>query len=182
MGSRIYTKTGDAGTTALYGGARISKASLRVDAYGSMDEANTFVGAARALTDDPRLAAVLEHVMHKLFNCASLLAHPRGMTPRVSIAEKDVSRLEEGIDSFEAHTGPLAGFVLPTGTPLAAQLHMARTVCRRAERRIVALDAEEPVDPMVLRFVNRTSDVLFAAARYANHIGNHHDTPWDSNR
>ena len=182
MGSRIYTKSGDKGETSLVGGVRISKASHRVDAYGSIDETNAFVGAAFAMTDDIQLVNILEFAMHKLFNCSSTLAHPAGVPSKVCISSADIEFLEKSIDSLESASGPSRGFVLPTGCPLAAQLHMARTVCRRAERRLVTLNAEEVIDENLLRFVNRLSDLLFAAARYANYIGSHPEILWDFDR
>lgn len=180
MGSRIYTKTGDFGETSLVGGARVSKTSLRVDAYGSVDETNAFVGAAYALTEDSQLRRIFEFVMHKLFNCSSLIAHPVDVPSKIRIAPEDIAILEESIDTLEQCTGPIEGFLLSTGCPLAAQIHMARTVCRRAERRLFALHNEETVDEHILCFVNRLSDLLFAAARYANHIHSYPEVLWDS--
>ena len=182
MASKIYTRTGDFGETALVGGTRISKASLRVDAYGAMDETNTVVGAAFARCEDMQLCRILEFVMHKLFNCSSLLAHPVAIASKVRITSKDIEFLEDSIDSLQSATDPIRGFALPTGCDLAACLHMARTTCRRAERRLVTLHRKEPVDECLLRFVNRLSDLLFAAARYANHIASQPDILWDSGR
>ena len=181
MTSKIYTRTGDAGTTGLFGGERVSKADPRVEAYGTVDEANAFVGAARALVEDADLGDMLDFVMHKLFNCSSALAHPPCETPKTNIVAEDIEKLEAATDRFMAAAGPIGGFVLPTGTRTASSLHLARTVCRRAERRIVALFDQAPSDPMVLKFINRASDFLFAAARYANKIDGLGDIFWNSN-
>ncbi len=182
MNTKIYTRTGDSGETSLVGGSRISKSSRRVEAYGAIDETNAFVGAALAITSDSPLRQILEFVMHKLFNCSSVLAHPAHVPATVAITPENVTFIEKSIDSMEAATGPSRGFVLPTGCPLAAQLHMARTVCRRSERRLFALNAEEPVDENVLCLINRTSDLLFAASRYANYLAQLNDIPWNSSR
>jgi cob(I)alamin adenosyltransferase len=180
--SKIYTKSGDDGTTDLFGGTRVSKADIRVEAYGTIDEANTFIGAAMTQIEDDALSLLLEFVMHKLFNCSSALAHPPDVTSQSTIRKEDLATLEQAIDSFMNAAGPITEFVLPTGTPAASSLHVARTVCRRAERRLVALNQLEPVNPLILKFINRISDFLFAASRYANKIGNKSDLPWNSKR
>jgi cob(I)alamin adenosyltransferase len=180
MGSTIYTRTGDAGETSLVDGRRVPKTSPRVEAYGTVDEANSWVGAARAFATDPLLARALEFLQHRLFNCSSNLATPADASatpPR--IAAEDVDFLERAIDRFEQTTGPLKNFVVPGGSQAAGLLHVARTVCRRAERRVVALAAAEEVDPLVRKFVNRSSDFLFAAARYANAVEKRGDVSWD---
>ena len=182
MTSKIYTGTGDSGTTALYGGSRVSKASPRVEAYGTVDETNAFVGTARSLVEDEWLGSLLDFVMHKLFNCSSTLAHPPDLVSRTHILEADIETLEQAIDDCMARSGPLTGFILPTGTRTASTLHLARTVCRRAERRIVALGSTEPIDPLVLKFINRTSDFLFAAAIYVNKYSDIDDILWDSEK
>jgi cob(I)alamin adenosyltransferase len=180
MSSSIYTRSGDKGQTSLVDGSRLPKDSKRVTAYGTVDEANSWVGAARSAGADPLLDEVLELVQHRLFNCSSNLATPpdAGFAPP-TIAEEDVEFLERAIDRFEETTGALTHFVLPGGTPAASFLHLARTVCRRAERHIVSLAAEELVDPQVQKFVNRASDLLFAAARYANAVAGRSDPGWD---
>ena len=159
----------------------MAKDAARVEAYGTVDEANSWVGAARAFASDPLLLSVLTFLQHRLYNCASNVATPAGASldpPHVT--GEDVSALEAAIDAFEARTGPIRGFVLPGGTRAAGLLHVARTVCRRAERCLVTLAADEPVEAEVLRFVNRASDVLFAAARYANAVDGDGDLAWDS--
>ncbi len=180
MSSTIVTRGGDGGTTSLADGRRVPKTDLRVEAYGTVDEANSWVGAARAFTSDPLLAAALELVQHRLYNCSSNLATPAdGALAPTRVSPEDVLWLERAIDRFEERTGPLTRFVVPGGCRDAALLHVARTVVRRAERLVVALAAREPVDPEVRRFLNRTSDFLFAAARYANAACGAGDVLWN---
>jgi cob(I)alamin adenosyltransferase len=180
MSSSIYTRTGDKGQTSLMGGDRVPKDAARVEAYGAVDEANSWIGAARAEVQDALLDRTLELVQHRLYNCSSNLATPPGSPfDPPGIDSEDVTFLEQAIDRFEQQTGALSAFVLPGGTPQAGLLHVARTVCRRAERRLVTLGGAEPVDPLVLKFVNRCSDFLFAAARYANHVQQRPDVHWD---
>jgi len=181
MKSRIYTRTGDNGTTSLLDGTRVSKASRRVDAYGTVDEANAFIGAARAFTDDELLDEVLGFMEHRFYNCSSIVAAPRGAgSSGVSVREEDVQFLEQAIDRLEKDTGAIEGFVLPGGCKAAALLHVARTVCRRAERQLCLLLDEEEVDEIVIRFLNRASDLLFCAARYANAKERGGDVLWDA--
>jgi cob(I)alamin adenosyltransferase len=179
MVSKIYTRTGDGGTTSLADGGRVAKCAPRIEAYGTIDEANACVGAARASTADARLEAILAFVQHRLYNCASATAcaHPKAGT--ASISDDDIAVLERSIDELEEQTGAIRGFVLPGGGRGASLLHVARTVCRRAERRLVALSKSEPVEANVLGFVNRASDLLFAAARYSNRIEIGADVLWD---
>ena len=186
MGSNIYTRGGDKGTTALANGDRVPKDAARVEAYGTVDEANSWIGAARAALPreseaDRLLEACLNLVQHRLFNCSSNLATPEGspfQPPRVT--QQDVDWLEAAIDRFERDTGPLKAFILPGGSPGASMLQVARTVCRRAERRLVTLSGAEPLDPLVLKFVNRASDFLFAAARFANRAAGTDDVSWST--
>lgn len=175
----IYTRSGDAGTTSLSDGSRVPKTAPRVDAYGTIDEANSWVGAARAFASDELLERCLELVQHRLYNCSSNLATPPGasFTPP-GISDDDVRWLEAAIDRFEERTGSLTHFVVPGGSRSAGMLHVARTVCRRAERRMLDLAASEAVDDDVRRFVNRASDFLFAAARYANAVDGPGDVRW----
>lgn len=178
--SRIYTRTGDKGTTALVDGSRVGKDSLRVEAYGTIDELNSWVGRALAGAEDPVLLEPLTFLQHRLYNCSSNVAVPPGADVEPTrISTEDVSYLEACIDRFEQTSGPMTCFVLPGGVETAGILHVVRTVCRRAERRLIALGGVEPVDPLVLRFVNRASDLLFAAARYANATLGDGDVPWD---
>ena len=189
MSGPIYTRHGDGGETSLVGGGRVSKHSARVEAYGTIDEANAAIGLARAALqaaapNEARLDTMLDFTQHRLFNCSSRLATPHtAETPHTAtVTSADVTRLESYIDELSATTGILEHFVLPGGSELASRLHVARTVARRAERRIVELDTHDAVDPFVLAFVNRLSDMLFAAARYANGIRPGGDVLWDPKR
>ena len=175
---RIYTRTGDAGRTRLATGEPLSKSHPRVEAYGAVDEANATIGLARLhAAGDPELDAVLMRIQNDLFDAGADLATPeRGRvlewTP-LRITAGQVERLEQEIDRFNSAIEPLTSFVLPAGSALAAHLHLARTVCRRAERAAVALAAlpEEPVNPEAVKYLNRLSDLLFVAARRANDQG-----------
>jgi cob(I)alamin adenosyltransferase len=178
---KIYTKTGDAGETGLFGGARISKASARVEAYGDVDELNSVLGVARAEgTPDDALDVLLGGIQSRLFDLGAEIANAKGKDLGIPlVAEDDVVHLEDAIDRAEEDLAPLRTFVLPGGTRLSAHLHLARTVCRRAERRIVALGAAEgPLRGEVIRYLNRLSDLLFVLARHANHRAGVADVPW----
>jgi cob(I)alamin adenosyltransferase len=168
---KIYTKTGDGGETGLFGGARVGKDDLRVEAYGSVDELNAALGASRALRPDPEVDEVLARAQAALFAVGAELATPResrghGAVPPVEAAW--AVELERRMDLWDAELPALTAFVLPGGTPAAASLHVARAACRRAERRAVALARTVPVDPQVVVYLNRLSDCLFVAARLAN--------------
>lgn len=178
----IYTRRGDSGETSLSDGSRVRKDAVRVDAYGAVDEANSFVGLARAEVSDALLEEVLRFTQQRLFNCSASLASPLDTAPAASpvISADDIAVLEQAVDRFDALTGALAGFVIEGGTKAAANLHAARAVVRRAERRCVTLDASEPVDTNVLGFLNRLSDMLFAAARYANALAAWPEESWDA--
>jgi len=179
----IYTRRGDTGDTSLADGSRVRKDSARVEAYGAVDEANSSVGLARAAVADPLLADVLRFAQQRLFNCSAALASPAG-SPRSSmpgISAADVALLEVSVDRFEALSGPPNGFVVEGGSEIASRLNIARAVVRRAERRAATLAAAEPVDEFVLAFLNRLSDTLFAAARYANFLAGAPEERWDSN-
>ncbi len=182
MGSNIYTRQGDKGQTSLADGTKVPKDAARVEAYGTIDEANSWVGAARAMAgaaESQLLQRCLGFLQDRLYNCSSNLAMPPGgKYEPPTVTPDDIAWLERGIDRFETATGPLTAFVLPGGAPAAGMLHVARTVCRRAERRLVALH-DEGIDPLVLKFVNRASDFLFAAARFANHEAGVEDTSWN---
>ncbi|HEX3700193.1 MAG TPA: cob(I)yrinic acid a,c-diamide adenosyltransferase [Phenylobacterium sp.] len=175
--NRIYTRTGDAGRTRLATGEAVSKADLRVEAYGAVDEVNACLGLARLHTaGDAELDATLARIQNELFDVGADLSTPgkpdeaEGQVLRIS--EGQVSRLETEIDALNAALPPLASFVLPGGTPAAAGLHLARTVCRRAERAAVRLaEAGQPVSGPALKYLNRLSDYLFVAARFANDRG-----------
>lgn len=173
--NKIYTRTGDGGSTRLATGEPVSKASLRVEAYGAVDETNACLGLARLHTaTDPELDAMLARIQNELFDLgADLAAPPRAdETNTLRMVASQVVRLEHEIDSMNEALPPLASFILPGGTPVAAHLHLARTVARRAERIAVALvEAGETVGPEAMRYLNRLSDFLFVAARHANDRG-----------
>ena len=177
---KIYTRTGDAGETSLVGGSRVAKSDPHVDAYGEVDELNAWLGVVRASRVDPAVDQDLEHLQRDLFALGAQLADPAGkLAGRVAkaiIGDEDVARLESLIDRLEAELPPLRRFILAGGTPAGAALHLARTVCRRAERRMVAL--APPVDPVLLRYINRLSDLLFVLARTVNHRGGVPEAEW----
>lgn len=175
--NRIYTKTGDDGTTALGSGERRLKSDLRVEAYGTVDETNAAIGIARLhLKNEPDVDAIMSRVQNDLFDLGADFAVPEGESApkeRLRIVEGQVTRLENEIDGLNAALKPLRSFVLPGGEPSAAYLHLARTVCRRAERLAVHLSQQknEKVNPAAIRYLNRLSDLLFVAARYVNGRG-----------
>jgi cob(I)alamin adenosyltransferase len=179
--TRIYTKTGDLGDTGLFDGTRVSKADPRVAAYGDIDELNAWLGLARASDVDPAVAARLEQLQRDLFAVGAMLADPRHkIADRVTkalLTDTDVERLETWIDECEAELTPLTRFILAGGAKAGAALHVARTVCRRAERQIVAL-GDADVDPVVVVFVNRLSDLLFTLARLVNARAGIPETEW----
>jgi cob(I)alamin adenosyltransferase len=176
--NRIYTRTGDEGTTALGTGERRKKYDLRIAAYGTADEANAVIGLARLHTaEDAQLDAMLARIQNDLFDVEADLCMPdKGKGPggaRLSVTEAQVTRLEQEIDLLNAELAPLRSFVLPGGTPAAAYLHLARTICRRVERLMVEL-ADKPgesVSASALKYINRLSDFLFVASRHANNKG-----------
>ena len=177
---KIYTRTGDAGETSLFDGTRVSKHDARVDAYGEVDELNAWLGLVRAAPLDPALDEEVVAIQRDLFALGAQLADPADrLAPRVTkavIGDDQVVRLEQLIDRLEEQLPPLRRFILAGGTPAGAALHIARTVCRRAERRIVSL--QPPVDPVLVRYVNRLSDLLFVLARAVNHQGRAPETEW----
>ncbi len=184
MSMKIYTKTGDKGETGLFGGERVPKDALRLDAYGTVDELNSVIGIVQAMLPLSKLTPMLTRIQNDLFIVGADLATPASKTgmhiERVDLSQSDA--LEGYIDALEAALTPLKTFILPGGTTAAAQLHCARTVCRRAERQIVHLSHTEPVGEALLVYVNRLSDFLFVAARYANHEAGGAEIPWVSTR
>ena len=177
---KIYTKTGDDGTTGLFGGGRVKKASMRVDAYGTVDELNATIGLARASKLDADSEAILAQAQVDLFTLGAELACVPGKESKLNmklVDEADAERLEKAIDQAEAHCTPLKYFVLPGGSAQAAALHLARTVCRRAERAVLAID-DAPARADVVIYLNRLSDLLFVLARRANVEANVPDVPW----
>ena len=177
--SRIYTKTGDKGTTALGDGRRVPKDAPRIEAYGTVDELNAVLGLVLLVVADADGAALLKSIQNDLFDLGADLCVPerpkRGRAAQarkpLRIAEAHVKPLEQAIDRFNAALQPLRSFVLPGGTAASAWLHLARTVCRRAERRLVALARKETINPQAIIYLNRLSDLLFVMARRANDVG-----------
>ena len=183
MNKRIYTRTGDDGTTSLFGGERVAKGNPRIDAYGTVDEANSVVGVARAhLASEPgadRLDPVLRDVQEELFVLGADLATPLDAEPIVPrIKDYHVEQVEERIDDFDADLKPLKKFVLPGGSPAGATLHSARTVCRRAERLSVQAGTSIPINNDALVYLNRLSDLLFVLARWANKQAGMREDTW----
>ena len=190
--NRVYTRQGDQGQTGLAGGQRVPKDSPRIEAYGTVDELNSCLGAARATVNqlaaqEPRLAmlgALMLRVQHELFNLGSILAtlpedvHPR--QPRITDAE--ILQLEKGMDAMNEDLEPLRSFVLPGGSRVDAELHIARTVCRRAERACIALARVESIPPETVKYLNRLSDALFVWARWASHVSGAAETLWEPNQ
>lgn len=181
---KIYTKTGDGGETSLFGGTRVSKADARIDAYGCVDELNSSLGVVRSLTPSPELEKILVELQNDLFVLGADLATPEGNATAaiLRIGISDAERLERHIDSLEERLEPLKSFVLPGGCRLAAELHLARTVCRRTERLVVTLARAEPIGGAPVVYLNRLSDLLFVMARFANLQAGHPETPWKSAR
>lgn len=167
MATKIYTKTGDKGQTALFGGKRLPKSHIRIEAYGTVDELNAFLGLLRDSVDNPTLQLKLKTLQDRLFDLGSVLAcDPDKEMGLPGLQEADVRFLEEEIDHMNERLPPLKNFILPGGHPTVSNCHIARCVCRRAERNVVALGLSEKVDELNIRFLNRLSDYLFVLARY----------------
>lgn len=175
--ARIYTRGGDKGETGFIGGKRVPKDDPRVEAYGAIDELNATLGAARALTAETDLLEVFDRVQHRLFDLGAELASPKPAAPS-AITDAEVRVLEGIIDLYQETLPPLREFILPGGSGLSASLHLARTVCRRAERRVVSLARKETLNHEILRFLNRLSDLLFVLARVANARAGALDVTW----
>lgn len=179
---KVYTRRGDRGETDLFGGARVGKDSERIDACGAVDELNAFVGAAAAASEHDDVHTLLVRVQSALFDIGGTLAAPdaghRDKAGVPCVVDADVVALEAAIDRLDGELEALAHFVLPGGTPAAAAFHVARTVCRRAERRVVALSRAEAVDEALLRYLNRLSDLLFVLARAENARARVPDVAW----
>lgn len=172
---KIYTKTGDQGETGLFGGSRVKKTHARIEAYGTLDELNAFVGLLRDSTDLDAVRAVLFAVQNRLFSIGSYLATPQkeGKTTfPLDLHQEDIQELEQAMDEMDSELPDLRNFILPGGHPVVSYAHLARTVCRRAERQCVAMLEEIEVDPLVLQYLNRLSDYFFVLARFlAKHLG-----------
>lgn len=186
--NRVYTRQGDSGDTGLAGGQRVPKESHRIEAYGTVDELNSFVGLARSTAAcEPgaaSLSPILLRVQHELFNLGSILATlPEDVHPKQArITEREVEQLEHEMDRMNAPLAPLRSFVLPGGSRLNAELHICRTVCRRAERACVALSRGESIPPEAIRYLNRLSDAFFVWSRWASHVTGAPETLWEPNQ
>jgi len=183
MTLKIYTRTGDEGDTGLFGGGRVPKDHPRVDAYGDIDELNAVIGAARSADMMPRIDEVLAPIQRDLFAIGALLATPdlakmREQLAKARLSDERIAQLEQSIDDGEAELEPLAAFIMPGGTPKAAALHVARTVCRRAERAVVRLQRDVEVPQVVIVYLNRLSDLLFVLARVANRRAGTGEVTW----
>jgi cob(I)alamin adenosyltransferase len=180
---KIYTKTGDTGQTGLFGGGRVPKDDLRVEAYGDVDELNAVLGMARCIEMMPRIDEVLVPIQRDLFAIGALLATPdrdrmASHLEKARIDEARITELEHAIDDGEAELEPLRAFIIPGGTPKAAALHVARTVCRRAERHVVRLQRDVELPALAIIYLNRLSDLLFTLARLANHRAGAGEVTW----
>jgi cob(I)alamin adenosyltransferase len=180
---KIYTKTGDAGDTGLFGGGRVPKSHPRVEAYGDVDELNATLGVARATGTDAQIDELLLHIQQDLFAIGALLATPdrekmRQHLEKARIDEARVAELEGAIDAADKELEALRAFILPGGSPKAAALHVSRTVCRRAERRVVDISADAEIPALVVIYLNRLSDLLFTLARLANKRASTEETRW----
>ena len=181
--AKIYTKTGDKGDTGLFGGGRVPKYSLRIEAYGTVDELNSFIGLASTEVKDTDVEALLEKIQSELFTVGSNLAAPdiekdkSGIIPKVT--EGFIKDTENAIDKFEEKLEPLKNFILPGGSKGAALLHVCRTICRRAERKVVELKSKEIVNDNIVIFLNRLSDLFFVLARHENKISGISDIKWN---
>lgn len=181
--TRVYTRKGDDGTTGLGGGQRVPKESARIEAYGTVDELSSQIGVALGTGLDRELARELGRIQNELFHLGSdlcILEEDKTRLPVPQIEQRHVDALEKLMDRLTTELGPLENFILPGGSPGAAGLHVARTVCRRAERSVVALSRKEAVSPLTVRYLNRLSDALFVMARYENSKRGIPDICWDS--
>jgi cob(I)alamin adenosyltransferase len=181
---KIYTKTGDTGTTGLFGGDRVPKSHYRVDAYGTVDELNAYIGMVRDHTTDGQRKALLIDIQNHLFSIGAQLATPTegGKASIPKLAEEDILQLENEIDRMEESLPAMKHFILPGGHVSVSFCHIARCVCRRAERLTVALDQKEPVDPLVIKYMNRLSDYLFVLSRKISQEVEAEEIPWNSSK
>ena len=177
---KIYTKTGDQGSTSLFGGKRVSKADLRIDTYGTVDELNSWIGVLRDQSVNQPRKEILVEIQDRLFTIGSILAtEPENTKVKIpSLAENDIELLENKMDEMDAILPPMRFFVLPGGHTSVSFGHVARTVCRRAERLVIALSQTEKVDPLVIKYMNRLSDYLFMLCRTMAHELKAEETPW----
>lgn len=177
---KIYTKTGDKGTTALFGGKRVSKADLRIETYGTVDELNSYIGLVRDQEVNAKRKNILVEIQDRLFTIGSILAtEPGNIKVKVpALLETDITFLEKEIDAMDAELPPMKSFVLPGGHQSVSFCHVARTVCRRGERLVIALDAQEKVDALIVQYLNRLSDYLFMLSRKMTAELGAEETPW----
>lgn len=179
MAFRIYTKTGDTGETGLYGGTRLPKHHIRIAAYGAIDELNAHTGYLYESITEPGLRELLIQIQNNLFTVGGMLALDPTKDLKVPlITEGDITRLETAIDAMEEDLPPLKQFILPSGHTSGALAHVVRTICRRAEREVVALHYQESVDPLILKYLNRLADYFFVLARYLNMLAGAAERPW----
>lgn len=180
MAGKIYTKTGDAGETSLFGGKRLSKDHLRIESYGTVDELNAHIGYLRELTKHDPTLQTLHIIQNKLFNIGSQLAmDPEADFELPTVTSEDVEMLEQQIDHMDSEMPELKNFILPSGNPQGAYAHVARTVCRRAERRVVGLGQNADVDAVIIKYLNRLSDYFFSLSRYLVFLEGGEITKWD---
>jgi cob(I)alamin adenosyltransferase len=182
MAMKIYTKTGDKGTTSLIGGTKVSKAHLRIEAYGTVDELNSYIGLCKDLSSDKKSNAVLQEVQDRLFTIGAALACDPEKETKMKIPdlkEEDITLLEKEIDMMNETLPPMKSFILPGGHITVSHIHISRCICRRAERCCVRLEAEQnEVESIIIKYLNRLSDYLFVLARYAGHLLNITELPW----
>ncbi|NQV29455.1 MAG: cob(I)yrinic acid a,c-diamide adenosyltransferase [Candidatus Marinimicrobia bacterium] len=178
--TKIYNRNGDDGTTRLANGEEVSKSSLRVSAYGDIDELNSSIGVVLSQNPGPEIVESLSNIQHSLFDAGGELASA-GMIKEL-ITPGHIKRLEEQIDTLNQNLPPLEEFILPGGTVVASNLHLARTICRRAERHVIELSKSESVAPVIIQYLNRLSDLLFVMARYENHSNGNNEILWKNPR
>jgi cob(I)alamin adenosyltransferase len=180
--AKIYTKTGDKGITSLIGGTKVSKAHLRIETYGTVDELNSYIGLCKDLLTDKNSTAVLQEVQDRLFTIGAALACDSEKETKMKIPdlkEEDITLLEKEIDKMNETLPPMKSFILPGGHPTVSHIHISRCICRRAERCCVRLEAEQnEVEPIIIKYLNRLSDYLFVLARYAAHQLKSEEIPW----
>ncbi|HEX7754232.1 MAG TPA: cob(I)yrinic acid a,c-diamide adenosyltransferase [Niabella sp.] len=185
MAFRIYTKTGDKGKTALIGGTKVSKGHLRIESYGNVDELNSYIGLCKDLLPDVRSKTVLQEIQEQLFTIGAILAQDPDKETKMALPdlqEEDVQLLEQEIDAMTAQLPPMQSFILPGGSIPVSHLHVARCICRRAERSVVRLTEESAVAALLLIYLNRLSDYLFVLARYTALLSGITDIPWKPRR
>lgn len=181
MSFRIYTKTGDKGKTALIGGTKVSKADLRIESYGNVDELNSYIGLCKDLLADEHTGKILQEIQDRLFTVGSVLAQDPDKQTKMALPdlhEEDIVLLEKEIDAMTEKLPEMKSFILPGGTVATSHLHIARCVCRRAERSVIRLMEASPVEDIVPKYLNRLSDYLFVLARFTNQLSNVEDIPW----